>query len=208
MFRRVCDSFALAYFYELGILKILVSDDAKEYELIAVLRMLCWIHDGRHYKKLSPNFDCHRQLLNDFTEQYWQYYHRLLGYTRNPLPESAAELEKEFDSLFNPTTGYADLDKEINRTLNNKEKLLTVLQYPSLPLHNNRSELGARRQVRKRDISLHTMTVLGTKLQDAFMSITQTCIQLNVDVWEYIRNRFYNTGKFYLPDIVRAANSS
>ena len=74
IFRRVCDSFALAYFYELGILKILVSDDAKEYELIAVIRMLCWIHDGRHYKKLSPNFDYHRQLLNDFTEKYWKYY--------------------------------------------------------------------------------------------------------------------------------------
>jgi len=203
MFRRVCDSFALAYFYELGILKILVSDDAKEYELIALIRMLCWIHDGRHYKKLSPNFDYHRQILRIFMERYWNYYHRLLNYTRSPLPEAIAELEKEFDCLFKPTTDYTDLNEEINRTLSNKEKLLTVLQYPSLPLHNNRSELAARRQVRKRDISLHTMTALGTKLQDAFMSITQTCIQLNLDVWEYIRSRLYHTGEMYLPDLVR-----
>jgi Transposase IS66 family len=208
MFKRVCDAFALAYFYELGILKILVSDDAKEYELIAALRMLCWIHDGRHYKKLNPNFDCHQKTLTNFLERYWDYYHRLLAYTKNSLPELMAVLEKEFDELFTPTTDYTDLNNEIKRTLNNKEKLLTVLQYPTLPLHNNRSELAARKQVRKRDISLHTMTPLGTKLQDAFMSISQTCIQLNVDVWEYIRNRFNNTDKMYLPNMVSAKYNS
>jgi len=203
MFRRVCDAFALAHFYELGILKILVSDDAREYELITLIRMLCWIHDGRHYKKLTPGFDYHRQILRDFLDKYWKYYHRLLYYTRNPQPELVAELENDFDSLFNPVTDYSDLNKEINRTLSNKEKLLTLLQYPFLPLHNNLSELAARRQVRKRDISLHTKTSLGTKLQDAFMSITQTCLQLNVDVWQYIQSRFDNTASTYLPEMVR-----
>ena len=208
MFRRVCDAFALAHFYELGTLKILVSDDAREYELITLIRMLCWIHDGRHYKKLTPSFDSHRQILHNFLDNYWKYYHRLLDYTRNPQPELVAQLEKEFDSLFNPATDYSDLNKEINRTLSNKEKLLTVLSYPFLPLHNNLSELAARRQVRKRDISLHTMTALGTKLQDAFMSITQTCLQLNVDVWQYIQSRFDNTAQMYLPDMVRIKYNS
>jgi hypothetical protein len=179
MFRRVWDAFALAYFYERKILKILISDDACEYELITLIQMLCWIHDGRHYKKLTPSFDYHRQILRDFLDKYWKYYHRLLDYTRNPQPELMAELENDFDSLFNPVTDYSDLNKEINRTLSNKEKLLTVLQYPFLPLHNNLSELAARRQVRKRDISLHTKTSLGTKLRDALMSITQTYLQLN-----------------------------
>lgn len=208
IFRRVCDSFALAYFYELGILKILVSDDAREYELIALIRMLCWIHDGRHYKKLTPGFDCHRQILSDFMERYWNYYRRLLDYTQNPLPTAVASLKNEYDSLFTPTTDYADLNNEINRTLSNKEKLLSVLMYPFLPLHNNQSELAARKQVRKRDISLHTMTALGTKLQDAFMSITQTCLQLNVDVWQYIQNRYNNTSNLYLPDLIRIRYNS
>lgn len=150
MFRRVCDAFALAHFYESGILKILVSDDAREYELITIIRMLCWVHDGHHYKKLTPSFDSHRQILSNFLDKYWKYYHRLLDHTRNP-----------------------------------------------------QSELAARRQVRKRDISLHTMTALGTKLQDAFMSITQTCLQLNVDVWQYIQSRFDSTAQMYLPALVR-----
>jgi hypothetical protein len=45
--------------------------------------------------------------------------------------------------------------------------------------------------------------ILGTKLQDAFMSITQTCLQLNVDVWQYIQSRFDNNAPAYLPDMVR-----
>lgn len=203
MFKRVCDSFALAYFYELNLVKILVSDDAPEYELIAMIRMLCWIHDGRYYNKLNPVFDNHRKILDKFKEQYWSYYKRLLSYTDKPCKKLIHELKKEFDHLFVPNTGYFDLDKEIKRTLSNKEKLLTVLDYPFLPLHNNRSELGARRQARKRDISLHTMTALGTKIQDAFLSITQTCQQLQVDVWQYIKSRISNTNEFYLPDLVK-----
>jgi len=48
-------------------------------------------------------------------------------------------------------------------------------------------ELGARRKVRKRDISYHTMSAKGTICLDAFMTITQTAIQLNVDVYKYIK---------------------
>jgi len=35
------------------------------------------------------------------------------------------------------------------------------------------------------------------------MSITQTCLQLNVDVWQYIQSRFDNTASTYLPEMVR-----
>ena len=203
IFKRVCDSFALAYFYEHSPLKILVSDDAPEYELIAMIRMLCWIHDARHYKKLIPVFDHHRDILNTFLDNYWKYYDRLLDYKCNPQPETAKKINDEFDLLFSPDTDYADLNKQIERTKANKDKLLTVLDYPFLPLHNNSSELKARVQVRKRDIALHTMTALGTKLQDAFMSIIQTCLQLDVDVWQYLLNRFNNNATTYLPAIVR-----
>jgi hypothetical protein len=208
IFKRVCDSFALAYFYEHSPLKILVSDDAPEYELIALIRMLCWIHDARHYKKLIPVFDHHRDILNKFLDKYWNFYDSLLDYKQNPKSESAEEIKKEFDLLLDPGTDYADLNKEIKRTKANKDKLLTVLEYPFLPLHNNHSELAARVQVRKRDIALHTMTALGTKLQDAFMSIIQTCLQLEVDVWQYILNRFNNNESNYLPEMVRMKYNS
>ena len=206
--RSVSDWFALAYFYKTEILKILVSDDAREYELIALIRMLCWIHDARFYKKLRPVFDHHRKILNEFHTRYLEYYRRLLDYKENPCTQSKQALWNDFDKLFSPTTEYNDLNKEISRTLANKDKLLTVLEYPFLPLLNNTSELAARRQARKRDISLHTMTELGTKLQDAFLSITQTCQQMNVDIWQYIQSRISHTEEFYLPDLVRVKINS
>jgi hypothetical protein len=38
---------------------------------------LCWIHEGRHYKKLIPHLAYHRQLLDDFLQRYWDFYGQL-----------------------------------------------------------------------------------------------------------------------------------
>jgi hypothetical protein len=48
------------------------------------------------------------------------------------------------------------------------------------------AELGARAQVRKRDVSLHTMTEDGTKADDTFLTISQTAKKLGVCAYEYI----------------------
>jgi len=65
-------------------------------------------------------------------------------------------------------TGYDALDKHIAKTEARKPSLLVVLDHPEIPLHNNPAELGARRQVRKRKISLGTRTEDGTKARDTF----------------------------------------
>jgi len=56
----------------------------------------------------------------------------------------------------------------------NKDKLLLVLKFPTIPLHNNESERGARVQVRKRDVSLHKITPEGTKALDTFLTLKET----------------------------------
>ena len=56
--------------------------------------------------------------------------------------------------------------------------------------------------MRKRDISLHTMTRPGTQLQDAFMSIIQTCKIHGINAFSYIRDRISGKNDFYLPDLV------
>jgi hypothetical protein len=91
-----------------------------------------------------------------------------------------------------PDSPYSQLNTCIKRTVKNREQLLGVLKYPDLPLHNNSSELGARQKARKRDISLHTMTDKGTKVQDAWMTIVQTAIKLGVNIYEYIQEKISN----------------
>lgn len=67
-----------------------------------------------------------------------------------------------------------------------KEELLLVLKYPKIPLHNNDMERGARVCARKRDVSLHTMTDDGTKANDTFLTIVETCKKLGVNPFQYI----------------------
>jgi Transposase IS66 family len=195
-FTKVKEAFAFAYYHyqnEYPIVELLISDDASEYNNIATLyHGLCWIHDGRNYKKLTPIIKGHQDVCSAFIEKYWDYYHKLLEYKKNPSEQFAKELETAFGTLFVPDTPYAQLNTCIKRTVKNREQLLGVLKYPNLPLHNNSSELGARQKARKRDISLHTMTSKGTKVQDAWMTIVQTAKKLGVNIYEYIKEKISN----------------
>ena len=59
-----------------------------------------------------------------------------MDYKDKPDKELKHKIETDFDKLFIPNTGYFDLDKQIKKTLKNKNELLTVLEYPQIPLHN------------------------------------------------------------------------
>ena len=77
--------------------------------------------------------------------------------------------------------------------------MLLVLQYTELPLHNNASELGARAQVRKRDISLHTMSSKGTEAKDTLMTIVETAKKHGVNVYHYFYDRIIQ--KYDMPSL-------
>ena len=94
--------------------------------------------------------------------------------------------------MFSTVTGYEQLDVRISKTKENKEHLLIVLVLPEIPLHNNAAELAARTKVRKRDVSLQTITVEGTKANDTFMTIVQTAKKLGVSAYDYIFDRISN----------------
>lgn len=175
------------------IIKTLICDDAAEFKLITENISLCWIHEGRHYKKLPPIIPYNINRLNEFIDNFWAYYKKLLCYKTRPSPVVAKELSEEFDVLFTTKTGYECLDERILKTLNKKERLLLVLKYPHLPLHNNASELGARAVARKRDVSLHTITKEGTEANDSFLTIVETCRKLGVNCYEYIYDRITKT---------------
>lgn len=179
----------------------MMCDDAPQFKLIFEQLALCWVHDGRHYKKLCPVVPFNAQKLTNFIDQYWGYYQKLLDYKKVPLPQTAASLSVEFDQLFSVKTGYNDLDDRILKTKSKKDNLLLVLQYPWLPLHNNASELAARVQARKRDVSLHTMTDEGTKANDTFLTIVETAKKLGVNQFEYIVDRV--SKKYQMPSLAQ-----
>lgn len=204
---RLREAMAIAAYHErtdIPVVSIFMADDAPQFKLLTELLALCWIHDGRHYKKLHPLLVRHRKQLDDFLGQYWSFYHELLDYKADPSPERALVLTERFNTLFTTKTGYDQLDGRIVKTLAKKKELLLVLEYPELPLHNNPAELGARAQVRKRDVSLHTMTDEGTKVVDTFLTITETAKKLGVNLYDYLLDRI--TGAYRMPslaDVIR-----
>ena len=167
----------------------LIVDDAPQFKLITQALGLCWIHEGRHYKKLYPVFKKHVHIVEDFIGEFWDYYYRLLKYKENPSPPLADELRKDFYKLFSRKTGYDKLDKQIALTLKKVDALLLVLLYPHIPVHNNPAELMARYQARSRDVHLHTMSDKGTSAKDALATVTGTAKKLSVNLFDYIYDR-------------------
>lgn len=199
---RLLEAAALTAYHqqtEMPVVSNLLTDDAPQFRFITRDHSLCWVHEGRHYKKLMPCVVYHQQLLADFRGEFWAYYHRLNAYRADPTAERAAQLDQEFDQLFSQVTGYDELDKRMAKTKAKKDRLLKVFAYPEMPLHNNPAELAARRRVRKRDISFGPRTSDGVAAWDTFMTLVATARQLGVSFYAYIYDRV--SGARVLPDL-------
>ena len=174
--------------------EILLSDDAPQFKMDLIINALCWIHELRHFKKLNPLFEVHQKELEEILTRLWDYYHKLLKYKINPTENDKEMLLKEFDSILNTEVNYDELAKRMELTKDKKERLLVVLDYPSIPLHNNDMELGARTVVKKRKISGGLRSHEGKIAWDNNFSILATCRKQGVSYLEYMKNIFSGKG--------------
>ena len=192
---KVLAILALTYYQQqedFPIVQQLLTDAGHEYKCIVLNQFLCWIHEERHFKKMVPKLTQHQNLLEQVRSQIWEYYKKLLNFKELDALLQEQQLEpliREFDEIFTQQTSYEQLNKRLAQTFSRKDKLLQVLDFPQVPLHNNAAELAVRRKVRKRDISIHTMSSKGTQAQDAFMSVIETAIKLGVNAFEYLLDR-------------------
>jgi hypothetical protein len=191
------------------LVQTLVCDDARQFKSITDFLALCWVHAGRHYHKLRPVVTRHQVMLDEFITAYWDYYAKLQRYRADPTTDEASGLRLEFDELFSTVSGYEALNERIAKTRSKKDELLTVLDHPEVPLHNNDSELGARVSARRRDVSLHSRSKHGARSMDIFTTLVQTCKKLGVSAYSYIRDRL--SGRRALPslsELIRTAAAS
>jgi hypothetical protein len=190
--KAIIDAAAVAaYHAEVGfpVVRLLVCDDAPQFKWLTEDIALCWVHDGRHYKKLTPAIALHRDHVADFLKQFWDFYDQMLTYQHQPSPQERCRLEAEFDRLFSSVTGYDALDARIAKTRQKKVSLLMALQHPEVPLHNNPAEWEVRRRVRKRDVSFGPRTPDGVRAWDTFMSLAATTRKLGISFYQYIHDR-------------------
>jgi hypothetical protein len=66
---RLTEAAAIAFYHQQTdwpVVQTLVCDDAGQFKLLTDDIALCWVHEGRHYKKLSPFIACHQKILDEF----------------------------------------------------------------------------------------------------------------------------------------------
>jgi hypothetical protein len=198
---RIIESAAIAFYHQQTdwpVVQTLVCDDAPQFKLLTDSVALCWVHEGRHYKKLTPYVACHQKALDGFLDDFWDYYRDLLAYKDSPSQQMAEKLRAEFWKLFDTKSGYQQLDERKRLTLLKSSELLLVLEHPELPLHNNPAELAARTMVQRRNISYATQTLEGTRAWDTFMSLVATTRKLGISFLAMCVTVFLNLVIFLL----------
>src|SRR5882757_1145286 len=99
--KRVKEALAIAPYRTQNsypVARLLLRDDASQFNWLTEELALCWIHEYRHYKKLIPHFTHHSALLQAFDKAFWKVYQGLLQYREQPSPAQAAALQAELIS--------------------------------------------------------------------------------------------------------------
>jgi hypothetical protein len=183
---------------------VIISDDAGQFDVGE--HALCWVHAERLVHKLETFTDAQRAAQQHVRGLIWWFYADLKAYRLDPTPRRRAELRARFDRIFQRRTGFATLDRLLQRLRANKTELLRVLDRPEIPLHTNGSENDIRCQVTKRQVSGGTKSDIGRDCRDAFLGLAKTCRKLGVAFWDYLGARLGVSGGPIVPhlaDLIR-----
>lgn len=156
-------------------------------------KQLCFVHEIRHYKKLFPFFNSHHELQKQILTNWQEFYHLAKGYGRDPTREKKHQIQNMFDHITQQTTGYDLLDKQLGLTRKKKGRLLTFLDYPNLPIHNNQCEQDLREFVIQRKISGETKSVAGDKSIARHLSVIQTAQKQGLNVYQTLHGLLTGT---------------
>ena len=119
---------------------VIVSDDAGQFNVGQ--HGLCWIHAERLVHKLETFTDQQYAAQQHVRGLIWWFYADLKAQTSR----RRSEMRARFDRIFLRSTGFASLDRLLQRLHANKAELLMVLDHPEIPLHTNGSENDIRCQ--------------------------------------------------------------
>src|SRR5947209_3903536 len=102
---------------------VVVSDDAGQFNVGQ--HALCWIHAERLVHKLEAFTDQQRRAQQHVRGLIWWFYGHLKSYRLDPTLRRRSELRARFDRIFRRNTGFATLDRLLQRLYANKPELPT-----------------------------------------------------------------------------------
>ena len=170
-------------------IKFLISDDGTNFVDIVKNHQLCWVHEIRKYKKLPLAHEVLVKELDKVIVKWRSLYKKMKQFIRSPNEKLRKKIRIEFDKIVDGKTKIKLIDRQLDLTKANKEKLLLFLKYPQLPLHSNMVERDLRERVIKRKISLQNRSWDGVRAWDLMLSLMSTCRKLNLSFWNYLEDR-------------------
>ena len=183
---------------------VILSDDAGQFNV--GLHALCWVHAERLVHKLDAFSEWQRKVKERIKRRIWWLYADIKAFCRDPTARRRRELRARFKRLFTTRTGFATLDRLLERQYANRDELLLALNRPEVPLHTNGVENDARCHVTRRKVSAGTYSQDGRESRDALLGLMKTCRKLGVSFWDYLGNRLAVPGAPTvppLPEIIR-----
>jgi hypothetical protein len=193
--RLMTEAALLGSCYDKGYLRDIkiVSDDAGQFS-ISINNALCWFHAERPLKKLVAIHPQNSQEIQTCLNQFWHIYALLKAYKEAPNEDDRVVIETQFDIVCAFQTTSIALGSALKKLKSNKKKLLLVLDYPNLPLHNNLSENDIREYVMRRKISGSTRSEVGRMCRDTFVSLKKTCVKHGIRFWDFLIDRHMRNG--------------
>lgn len=182
---------------------VLVTDDAKQFDIPNVTHGLCWAHAIRNIIKVVVADDKTQEELDSLIDEIKDYFKDLKEYAINPSLPTKEALWKQFDTFTTKDFVNPALKKALQYFINNKKELLCVLDHPDVPLTNNVAERAIRKPVTRRKISGGTRSTLGREGRDTFTSLKVTASLHDIHFRAYLRDRLNKENKIpWLPDLI------
>jgi Transposase IS66 family len=178
---------------------VILSDDAGQFNVGR--HALCWVHAERLVHKLDTFCDRQTRAKETVQAGLWDLYRDFKAYAQVPVPTIAAALRQRFDRLVATRTGFATLDRLLDRLKTNRHELLVALDRPEVPLHTNDAENDLRAVVTRRKLSGGTRSAAGRACRDALLGLSKTCAKLDIRFWDYLGARLRVPGAASIPDL-------
>jgi len=205
---RVADAAAIGAYRaqaDVPVVETLVVDAAPQFAGLTADLALCWLHEGRHYKKPAPHLPLHRARCStrcSTPSGGTTGSCRPTGRHPTRRRPTACAAPSRISSPAAPAT--ATWTTACAAPSSAATPRLRVLDKPHLPIQNNPTELAVRQRVRRRDVSFGARSPAGLKTWDVLQTIIATAKQLGVDVWAYLHDRVSGTRALpALADLIR-----
>lgn len=160
----------------IGTGKVGISDDYGAYRNAFASHQLCWAHPQRKLRDVAESGEITEEKRELCKEVYFQFS-KLYKHIRQSLGNKLSPyLQRTFRTRFNQLSESHTLDPtplaKIKATLRkNKEKYFTFLNYPGIPIDNNKAERCLRHLVIKRRTSFGSKTQRGAETTSILASV-------------------------------------